>query len=259
MEKVCSSGISISIMSPPRSGSHLLATKLAEELNFSVIYEAPYIWKRVASYSGDDEITEYTQVEVDLIRGFFFNLSLKYMSKYRTSGLIEKCPSNIMRPEFYFKVFNDVNIVCLYRNPEEVYISLLKKAYGNLNKISGRPQKLFSPFHVMNERICNHLFNGIRLSDILRDYRHYFNVLMNLFGVSKIYGPKEHGYQDLFLDLGVEEYYRYMALRYCGNLISFYEENKYKNNVYFIHYNDLVASNDNFCLLVEKLKQSVYA
>lgn len=249
--------VKIVIISSPRSGSHLLAEILSHHLNLSVIYEAPFIWKRPFSYRNSDEIDTFTTENISVIRSDFTKLSSYLMKQDSTYGVIEKCPSNILRIKLVYEVFNDKIFICLHRNRNEVATSMIEKAYGNVEKISNNESSFFKKFKVIFERIKHHHRSGITLNDIWVDRRHYFNVLANIFGISQIYGPKIKNYKEIIENNGVEYYYNHCSKVFEDKLIQFYNDNRDNNDLYWLEYEDILKNSCNFKNLIRRLKAEI--
>lgn len=124
----------IIIIGSPRSGTTILGNLLAEHPGLHYEEEPRLTWR----YNNDNKSDFLTTKDLNeskkkLIRDTFE----KRLRKSGKKRLLEKTPSNALRPEFVDAIFPDSKIIYISRDPIECILSIrnlwLKKAHGIKN------------------------------------------------------------------------------------------------------------------------------
>ncbi len=183
---------SIIILGAARSGTYFLGRLLSKIFKVNYIGERNYIWKLAKADSVNDflPISCLRQPAVLKIKNLFEELQI---TEY---PILEKTPSNSLRPILVKKVFPDAKFIYLVRDGRDVVLSSIKKYEGDMRKVtqSGKNNKnklktaLYAIKYVFAKKISPFV--------ILKHKGHYIKSMLNLLGIKKyLWGPKFPGWE----------------------------------------------------------------
>ena len=235
----------IIIVGAARSGTHLIATSIQKNINCIYLNEINDVWKKHFLFIDSDEIVSdiISKDKVNKTRKEFEKLLAKKSFK---TYLLEKTASNCLRLDFVHKVFPHAKFIHIKRDGKSVSVSVRKKYFGNIYKISSEKTKGKSSF---SERFnvflseSKHKFeNRISLLMLFSNGIRYLKMSLVILGMKKrdFWGPRFTGYRNIFnqvtpLELAVVQW------KYCVNLLTMFLNKLDKSKYISITYEDLIS------------------
>ena len=149
-----------------------------------------------------DEITSdiITKKKVFKTRKDFNSLLNKKQSK---KYLLEKTASNCLRLDLVYRVFPNAKFIHISRDGKSVSVSVRKKYFGNIHKISSDKNKRNSSFkerfNVVILELKHKFQNGISLLILLSNSLRYLKMSLVILGIKKqdFWGPRFKGYKQI--------------------------------------------------------------
>tara|TARA_B100000795_G_scaffold129410_1_gene96432 strand:- start:837 stop:2540 length:1704 start_codon:yes stop_codon:yes gene_type:complete len=192
----------IIIIGAARSGTHLIATSIQKNINCIYLNEINDLWRDQFLFMKSDEITSdiITDEKVFKTRNNFNNLLNKKESK---KYLLEKTASNCLRLDLVYRVFPNAKFIHISRDGKPVSVSVRKKYFGNIHKISSDNNKkdssLKQRFKVVLLELRHKYENGVSLLVFLSNIVRYLKMSSVILGIKKqdFWGPRFIGYKDV--------------------------------------------------------------
>ncbi len=235
----------IIIIGAARSGTHLIATSIQKNIDCIYLNEINDLWKKNFLFLESDEIAEnlISSEKVHKTRREFEKLLRKKPFK---TYLLEKTASNCLRLNFVQRVFPNAKFIHIKRDGKSVSVSVRKKYFGNIYKISSEKTKGKSSFlERFNVFILEskHKFNNrISLLMLISNSIRYLKMSLVILGIKKrdFWGPRFIGYRQTFnqvtpLELAVIQW------RYCVNRLSLFLSKLDRSKYISISYEQLIS------------------
>jgi len=192
----------IIIIGAARSGTHLIATSIQKNISCIYFNEINDLWKKQFLFMKSDEITSgiITEKKVFKTRNNFNSLLNKKQSK---EYLLEKTASNCLRLDLVYRVFPNAKFIHISRDGKAVSVSVRKKYFGNIHKISSDTNKSDSSFkerfNVVILEFKHKFQNGVSLLILLSNVLRYLNMSLVILGIKKqdFWGPRFKGYRQI--------------------------------------------------------------
>ena len=191
----------IIIIGSARSGTHLIADCIRENLDVLYLGESNDIWKKHLPASKYDNVPDsfITPEVIKNIRKDFYKLVSGSKNKY----WMEKTCSNSLRPNLVAAVFPEARFIHIIRDGRDVAISLEKKYKGDMQKIArgdGYKKKSFiEGYKILINYIVKHkIKRGFSIKNIVKNPELYIEGLLLPLGIPKMVGPRFIGFEYYF-------------------------------------------------------------
>ncbi|MAW21301.1 MAG: hypothetical protein CMD16_02755 [Flavobacteriales bacterium] len=236
----------IIIIGAARSGTHLIATSIQKNINCIYLNEINDLWKKKFVFIDSDEIT------LDIINTEKVNQTRKEFEKLLAKKpfktyLLEKTASNCLRLDFVQRVFPNAKFIHIKRDGKSVSVSVRKKYFGNIYKISSEKMKARSSFlerfNVFISESKHKFENRISFLMLFSNSIRYLKMSLVILGIKKrdFWGPRFQGYKETFnqfspLDLAVFQW------KYCTHCLTLFLSKLEKSKYISISYEDLISN-----------------
>ena len=191
----------ILVLGAARSGTHLLASTIAKNLDAAYIGETNELWKRFVPVTKSDYIPSSYATEdvVSRLREAFAEAARKRGGKI----LLEKTPANTLRLGFVTRVFPEAALVHIIRDGRDVAVSAAKKYEGDNRKVTrhgGQRPAIKKRLYKFARIVAQKRRTGLRPTSVLRDFRRYWNGMLSMLGMKQrvMWGPRFPGYKTYY-------------------------------------------------------------
>ncbi|OGI00448.1 MAG: hypothetical protein A2Y25_11910 [Candidatus Melainabacteria bacterium GWF2_37_15] len=198
----------IIIMGAARSGTHIVAESIKENLDVLYLGECYDIWKKHLPSSKYDDIPEkaLTPNVIEKIKKDFYKMVHNSKNKY----WMEKTAANSLRVNLVASVFPEAKFVHIIRDGRDVAISLEKKYKGDVQKISrggkyNKKSPLANYIYLFNQVLPHKIKRGLDLGYFLKYPDRYMDVLLRTMGIPRMWGPRFIGYEHYFRNYSLLE------------------------------------------------------
>ena len=243
----------IIVIGAARSGTHLIASTIRENIDCIYLNEINDLWKKRFPFLNIDEIDndKITKSKLIKIKRDFSNL-LK--NKEFSPFLLEKTASNCLRLDLVQKVFPNAKFIHIHRDGRDVAVSTRKKYFGDIRKISSQDfSKTSSKSRFTNffKEISHKIRNGLTPMMFISNSIRYLRMSLVILGFKKrdFWGPRFNGYKKLFKSISLielaSEQWRYSV----NSILEFVKKNP-KDKILTIKYEDLLTDPNNEILKV---------
>lgn len=235
----------IIIVGAARSGTHLIATSIKKNIDCIYLNEINDLWKKNFLFIDSDEIRSdvINSEKVYKTRREFENL---LRNKPFKTYLLEKTASNCLRLDFVQRVFPNAKFIHIERDGKSVAVSVRKKYFGNIYKISSEETKgkssFFERFNVFILESRHKFENRISFLMLFSNSIRYLKMSLVILGLKKrdFWGPRFTGYREIFdqvspLELAVVQW------RYCMNKLSLFLSELDTSRYISISYENLIS------------------
>ena len=188
------------IIGAPRSGTYLLSKSLANNIDCQNINEINDFWKSQHPFIKTDfiPVSKCTPKLINKTRKYFNNLCRKSNKKI----LIEKTAANCLRLDYINRIFPEALYIHIYRNGIDASVSIKRKYYGDIRKITQYSQEKLTIRNRISHIIKvveNKVSYGFHPLLLIRNFNRYLSQILRELRIRKraLWGPIYPGFKYL--------------------------------------------------------------